>query len=150
MEDQKGKQKGGTMRLGSYPCRLQKNSLSLQVYGKNLITERHRHRYEFNNQYKQLFEKHGMAMSGICEERDLVEMIELKDDHPWFIGVQFHPEFKSKPLQPHPLFKSFVAAALEYSNKKSNMKEQKEHNESRTSKPGKSTRNTKRATLSDA
>ncbi len=117
MQDQKGKQKGGTMRLGAYNCKLQKNTLALQVYGKNAVSERHRHRYEFNNQYRQLFEKHGMTLSGICEERDLVEIIELRD-HPWFLGVQFHPEFKSKPLQPHPLFKSFVAAALEHSKLK--------------------------------
>lgn len=117
MEDQKGKQKGGTMRLGAYGCALKKNSLAHAVYNKNLITERHRHRYEFNNQYRQLFEKNGMILSGICEERDLVEIIELKD-HPWFLGVQFHPEFKSKPLAPHPLFKSFVAASLEKSRLK--------------------------------
>lgn len=112
MEDQKGKQKGGTMRLGAYNCRLAKGSLALQVYGKNLISERHRHRYEYNNKYRSLFEKNGMILSGICEERDLVEIIELRN-HPWFMGVQFHPEFKSKPMSPHPLFKSFVAAAIE-------------------------------------
>lgn len=117
MEDQKGKQKGGTMRLGAYGCALKKSSLAHAVYNKNSITERHRHRYEFNNQYRQLFEKNGMTLSGICEERDLVEIIEFKD-HPWFLGVQFHPEFKSKPLAPHPLFKSFVAASLEKSRLK--------------------------------
>lgn len=117
MEDQKGKQKGGTMRLGSYSCKLKKDSLALKVYGKPLITERHRHRYEFNNQYRELFVKHGMVLSGLCEERDLIEIIELRD-HPWFLGVQFHPEFKSKPMSPHPLFTSFVAAALERSRMK--------------------------------
>ncbi len=102
---------GGTMRLGSYPCSLQEGSKARGIYGKPLITERHRHRYEFNNKYKPLFQKKGMTLSGICEDRDLVEIIELPD-HPWFVGVQFHPEFKSRPLAPHPLFRSFVEASL--------------------------------------
>lgn len=143
MEDQKGKQKGGTMRLGAYNCKLQKNTLALQVYGKPKISERHRHRYEFNNQYRQLFEKKGMTLSGICEERDLVEIIELKD-HPWFLGVQFHPEFKSKPLQPHPLFKSFVSAALDHSKNK-----ESKNNEvtKSTGKPAKPTASSKQSVL---
>ncbi|MCB9026200.1 MAG: CTP synthase [Bdellovibrionaceae bacterium] len=116
MEEQKLlKNKGGTMRLGAYPCTLKKDSKVRQIYNKTLISERHRHRYEFNNKYRQLFEKHGMTLSGICQDRDLVEIVEIQD-HPWFIGVQFHPEFKSKPLQPHPLFTSFVGAALKNSN----------------------------------
>lgn len=109
--------KGGTMRLGSFACALQKNSKVANVYQTTAIQERHRHRFEFNNKYKALFEKKGMNAVGICKERDLVEIVELVD-HPWFIGVQFHPEFKSKPLAPHPLFKHFVRASLGISNKK--------------------------------
>lgn len=110
-------QKGGTMRLGAYNCRLEPKTRAREIYGKDIISERHRHRYEFNNQFRGLFEKKGMVLSGICEERDLVEVIELKD-HPWFVGVQFHPEFKSKPTSPHPLFTHFVRASLECLNKK--------------------------------
>ncbi len=110
--------KGGTMRLGSFACALQKNSRVANVYQATAIQERHRHRFEFNNKYKALFEKKGMNAVGICKERDLVEIVELVD-HPWFIGVQFHPEFKSKPLAPHPLFKHFVKASLSNSTKKS-------------------------------
>jgi CTP synthase len=113
MEDQKNVKMGGTMRLGSYPCRLEKGSRVADAYGTTLIHERHRHRYEFNNKFRGLLEKHGLSLSGICEERDLVEIIEISD-HPWFVGVQYHPEFKSKPLQPHPLFRTFVKAALEH------------------------------------
>jgi CTP synthase len=138
MEDQKDKQKGGTMRLGAYNCRLAKGSLAAQVYAKNLISERHRHRYEFNNKYRPLFEKNGMSLSGICEERDLVEIIELKD-HPWFLGVQFHPEFKSKPMAPHPLFKSFVTASLESNRIKKSSKDQQSQTPSKQ-KPSKSVR----------
>jgi len=112
MEEQRNiKDKGGTMRLGSYPCSLVAGTRAREVYGVPNITERHRHRYEFNNKYRPLFQKHGMNLSGVCEERDLVEIIEIKD-HPWFVGVQFHPEFKSRPTAPHPLFRSFVEAAL--------------------------------------
>lgn len=111
------KDKGGTMRLGSYPCTLGSGTRVREIYGKTNITERHRHRYEFNNKYRPLFEKHGMSLSGVCEERDLVEIIELAD-HPWFVGVQFHPEFKSRPLAPHPLFQSFVEASLHQQNEK--------------------------------
>jgi CTP synthase len=107
---------GGTMRLGSFPCKLAKGTRVHEAYGENLIHERHRHRYEFNNKYKALFEKKGLTMSGICEDRDLVEIIEISE-HPWFVGVQFHPEFKSKPLAPHPLFKRFIGATWEYKKK---------------------------------
>nr|WP_253715859.1 CTP synthase [Bdellovibrio bacteriovorus] len=103
--------KGGTMRLGAYPCNLVSGSRAEQVYKASAITERHRHRFEYNNKYKALFEKNGMIASGICKERDLVEIVELPD-HPWFVGVQFHPEFKSKPLAPHPLFVHFVKASI--------------------------------------
>jgi CTP synthase len=112
MDDQRNvNKKGGTMRLGAYSCTLSSHSKAFQIYKSNLIFERHRHRFEFNNKFKSLFEKRGLNCVGICKERDLVEIIELID-HPWFIGVQFHPEFKSKPLQPHPLFVHFVKATL--------------------------------------
>jgi CTP synthase len=113
MEEQRNeKNKGGTMRLGAYPCSLGNDTRVREIYGADHIQERHRHRYEFNNKYRPLFQKHGMTLSGICEERDLVEIIELSQ-HPWFVGVQFHPEFRSRPLAPHPLFRSFVEAALD-------------------------------------
>ncbi len=101
---------GGTMRLGIYPAKLQHNSLIKNIYKKSKIYERHRHRYEVNNYLKKNFEKKGMIFSGISPDNKLPEIIELKD-HPWFIGVQFHPEFKSRPLDPHPLFLSFIEAA---------------------------------------
>ena len=112
MEDQKIIENlGGTMRLGAYNCNLNKGSLSYSVYGKVAIRERHRHRYEFNNEYRDRFEKNGMRLAGINPEEDLVEIIELKD-HPWFVGVQFHPEYKSTVMNPHPLFVDFVKASL--------------------------------------
>ncbi len=101
---------GGTMRLGSYDAKLKKNSMIQKIYGKNLIKERHRHRYEVNIAFKEKFEKNGMSFSGISPDGKLPEIIELKN-HPWFIGVQFHPEFKSRPLAPHPLFSSFIKAS---------------------------------------
>jgi CTP synthase len=103
---------GGTMRLGSYPCRLADGSRSLAAYGAAEVQERHRHRYEFNNQYRQQFQAHGMAFSGLSPDGKLVEAIELPS-HPWFVAVQCHPEFRSKPTQAHPLFRGFVKAALE-------------------------------------
>ncbi|MGZ3794928.1 MAG: CTP synthase [Pseudobdellovibrionaceae bacterium] len=112
MIEQRGSvNKGGTMRLGSFSCTLTKGSRVYDVYKTSLIHERHRHRYEYNNKYRALFEKNGMNATGVCKERNLVEIVEL-GDHPWFIGVQFHPEFKSKPLAPHPLFVHFLKAAL--------------------------------------
>ena len=114
METQKGiDKKGATMRLGAYPCILQEESLALKLYGKKKISERHRHRYEFNNNYRELFSRHGMVLSGLSPDGSLVEIIELKD-HPWFLGCQFHPEFKSRPMDCHPLFKGFIKAALQY------------------------------------
>ncbi|OGY55348.1 MAG: CTP synthase [Candidatus Wildermuthbacteria bacterium RIFCSPHIGHO2_02_FULL_47_12] len=114
MLDQKAllqeKRYGGTMRLGAYPCRVQKGTIAFRAYGKTMISERHRHRYELNNKYRALLEKKGMVMSGINPERNLVEIIELKN-HPFFVGTQFHPEFKSRPLSPHPLFREFIKAA---------------------------------------
>ncbi len=102
--------RGGTMRLGAYPCVLKSGSLALAAYGQSTISERHRHRYEFNNQYRDSLEATGLIFSGLSPDEGLVEMIELKD-HPWFLACQFHPEFKSNPMQPHPLFREFVAAA---------------------------------------
>jgi len=110
-------EKGGTMRLGSYPCRIERDSIAWECYQKELVAERHRHRFEFNNQYRDVFREKGVRFSGVWPEGNLVEMIEL-EKHPWFVGVQFHPEFKSKPVAPHPLFRGFIKAALEYSKPK--------------------------------
>jgi len=113
MATQKGiDTKGGTMRLGAYPCILQDDSLAVKLYGRKKILERHRHRYEFNNEYVERFTEKGMALSGRSPDGKLVEIVELKD-HPWFLGCQFHPEFKSRPMDSHPLFKGFVKAALQ-------------------------------------
>ncbi|SJZ66857.1 CTP synthase [Garciella nitratireducens DSM 15102] len=106
-------EKGGTMRLGAYPCKLIQGSKAYQAYGQEVIYERHRHRYEFNNQYRELLQEKGLIISGVSPDDRLVEIIELPD-HPWFIGCQFHPEFKSRPNRPHPLFKNFIKAALEF------------------------------------
>ena len=103
---------GGTMRLGAYPCRLKPGSLVAGLYNASDISERHRHRYEFSNEYRDLFEKHCVRFSGLSPDGSLVEIIELPD-HPWFVGCQFHPELKSRPTRPHPLFAGFVAAALQ-------------------------------------
>jgi len=103
--------KGGTMRLGAYECRLLEGSLAHRLYGANPIRERHRHRYEVNNAYRERFRAAGFVPSGINPELDVVEIMELRE-HPFFVGVQYHPEFKSSPLQPHPIFRGFVAAAL--------------------------------------
>ncbi len=101
---------GGTMRLGSYNCVLRKGSRVIQAYGKSEISERHRHRYEFNNDYREAIDKAGLQVVGLNPESDLVEIVELKD-HPFFVGVQFHPEFKSRPMTPHPLFREFIKQA---------------------------------------
>lgn len=111
-EQKKVKELGGTMRLGIYPCAIKKGTLAFKVYRKSLIYERHRHRYEFNNRYRELLERKGMIFSGIYPKKDLVEMIELGVPHPYFIAVQYHPEFQSKPDRPHPLFREFITAAL--------------------------------------
>ncbi|HNS32026.1 MAG TPA: CTP synthase [bacterium] len=102
---------GGTMRLGAYPCKVKKGTNAYRCYGKAEISERHRHRYEFNNVYRKLFESKGVVFSGIYEKKNLVEILELKD-HPFFVATQFHPEFKSKPFKPHPLFAGFIRASL--------------------------------------
>ncbi len=105
-------QKGGTMRLGAYPCRLVQGTRAFSAYGVEEISERHRHRYEFNNSYREVLQEAGLVLSGLSPNGELVEIVELKD-HPWFLGCQFHPEFKSRPLSPHPLFVSFIRAGLE-------------------------------------
>ncbi|MBA3918193.1 MAG: CTP synthetase [Gemmatimonas sp.] len=102
--------KGGTMRLGAYPCRLQRGSKAAEIYGQDEVSERHRHRYEVSNRYRERFIEHGLRLSGLSPDDTLVEMIELPA-HPWFVGCQFHPELQSRPLRPHPLFAGFVAAA---------------------------------------
>lgn len=102
---------GGTMRLGAYPCKVTKDSLAYQAYDSELIYERHRHRYEFNNEYRDEITKAGLNIVGVSPDDQLVEMIEIKD-HPWFVGVQFHPEFKSRPNRVHPLFRDFVGASI--------------------------------------
>ena len=115
MEEQKAlieeKNYGGTMRLGAYSCKLLRGTKSYEAYGEEMISERHRHRYEFNNKYRKQLEENGLTIAGVNPERDLVEIIEIKD-HPFFVASQFHPEFKSRPLKPHPLFREFVHAAL--------------------------------------
>jgi CTP synthase len=110
-EQKKIEHLGGTMRLGAYPCELKEGSIAQKAYQEKLIWERHRHRYEFNNEYKKAFEEKGMLFSGKLEKGDLCEISEIAG-HPWMVGVQFHPEFKSKPLQPHPLFKDFIRALI--------------------------------------
>ena len=102
---------GGTMRLGAYDCVLKKDSKVFQAYGKTKISERHRHRYEFNNDYREMMEKAGLKVVGVNPENNLVEIVEL-ENHPFFVGTQFHPEFKSRPMNPHPLFRDFIGAAL--------------------------------------
>jgi len=106
--------KGGTMRLGAYDCEITPGTLTEQLYGSTTISERHRHRFEFNNDYREAFAGSHMVLSGVNPTRDLIEIVELPE-HPFFIGVQFHPEFKSAPLRPHPIFRGFIAAALEHS-----------------------------------
>jgi CTP synthase len=104
--------KGGTMRLGAYPCQIKEGTLAHQAYGVQAISERHRHRYEFNNQYKDALEEKGLVFSGRSPNGELVEIVEIPD-HPWFVGCQFHPEFKSRPMNAHPLFREFIRASLQ-------------------------------------
>jgi len=122
MEEQKSvTHKGGTMRLGAWSCELTEGSKVREIYGQDIISERHRHRYEYNNKYKPELEKAGLKSTGINPETGLVEIVEL-ENHPWFIGVQYHPEYKSTVATPHPLFIAFIKAALEYSTQKKNAK----------------------------
>jgi CTP synthase len=107
---------GGTMRLGAYPCCLVTNTKAAAAYGQPLVYERHRHRWEFNNSYRALLEQHGMAFSGLSPDGRLVEIAELRE-HPFMMGSQFHPEFKSRPNRPHPLFNAFLRAAVEHQQK---------------------------------
>lgn len=119
MEEQKGIiNKGGTMRLGAYPCEIESNTVAYHAYGSNNISERHRHRYEFNNKYREEYEKNGMKATGINPENDLVEIVEIPN-HPWFVGVQFHPEYKSTVTKPHPLFVDFVKSTCDVKQEKS-------------------------------
>ena len=104
---------GGTMRLGAYPCELAPGSLVTRVYGQSMISERHRHRYEFNRSFEQQLSESGLVISGVSPDKNFVEVVEV-EDHPWFLACQFHPEFKSRPLEPHPLFSSFIAAARQH------------------------------------
>jgi len=106
-----GSQKGGTMRLGAYPCILEEGTHAYRAYGMKEIFERHRHRYEFNNTYRNILTRHGLKISGLSPDGELVEIIEI-EDHPWFLGCQFHPEFKSRPTDPHPLFRAFIEASV--------------------------------------
>jgi len=99
------------MRLGAYPCKIRQKTFAFEAYCKENISERHRHRYEFNNTYKDKLEESGLVISGTSPNEELVEIVEIKD-HPWFLGCQFHPEFKSRPMDPHPLFKDFIKASL--------------------------------------
>ncbi|HYO94526.1 MAG TPA: CTP synthetase, partial [Polyangiaceae bacterium] len=111
MPDQRGvKDKGGTMRLGSFPCVLRAGTRAAEIYGRAEITERHRHRFEFNNDYREALPRAGLVLSGTSPDDRLVEIIELPE-HPYFLGCQFHPEFKSRPMSAHPLFSQFVRAA---------------------------------------
>lgn len=112
--------KGGTMRLGAYPCWIQKDTLAYKAYGMENIFERHRHRYEFNNEFREILEEKGLVVSGTSPDKNLVEIVELKD-HPWFLGCQFHPEFKSRPMKPHPLFKDYIGKVLERKITKKNI-----------------------------
>ena len=117
MEGQKTvTEKGGTMRLGLYPCKLTEGSTSARVYGEPLIYERHRHRWEFNNSFRTKLQEAGLVIAGMSPDERLVEIVEVKD-HPWFVGVQFHPEFKSRPNKPQKLFADFIRASLENKNK---------------------------------
>jgi CTP synthase len=120
MEDQKNiTDKGGTMRLGAWACDLKKGSAVRDIYKTESITERHRHRYEFNGDYKERIEAAGMIATGLNPDTGLVEIIEIPD-HPWFVGVQYHPEYKSTVANPHPLFVAFVKASLIHKKKKNN------------------------------
>jgi CTP synthase len=114
MHDQRRvEEKGGTMRLGSYPCKIEKGSRAFEAYGRPEVQERHRHRYELNNAYRDGLVQHGLVLSGVSPDGSLVEIVELQH-HPWFLATQFHPEFNSRPSRPHPLFEGFIEAGLRH------------------------------------
>jgi CTP synthase len=113
---------GGTMRLGAYPCRLGNGTRAADIYGQQQVSERHRHRYEVSNAYRDAFVEHGLTLSGLSPDGSLVEIVELQT-HPWFIGCQFHPELQSRPTRPHPLFASFIGAALETKGQRTERKQ---------------------------
>ena len=113
---------GGTMRLGAYPCVLEKESLAQRIYGETEISERHRHRYEYNREYEEILTSYGLKISGNSPDKNFVEIVEISE-HPWFLACQFHPEFKSRPLKPHPLFVSFIQAAAEYKARRTGQEE---------------------------
>jgi len=115
--------KGGTMRLGAYECVFTPGGRAAEIYGKDVISERHRHRYEFNPEYLEQFQEKGLKAGGLSPDGNLVEMVEYQD-HPWFIGCQFHPEFKSRPMDPHPLFVSYIRACVEYSRARERQSEE--------------------------
>jgi len=119
LEEQKDKihELGGTMRLGAYPCRIKRYSFAYEAYKKRIVFERHRHRYEFNNRYRDIFKSKGVVFSGVYSKSNLVEIMEVKD-HPWFVACQFHPEFKSRPERAHPLFREFIKSALEHKSRR--------------------------------
>lgn len=109
------------MRLGGQRCELKEGSLAAKTYGGSSVVERHRHRYEFNNKYREVLESKGLVLSGLSQDGSLVEMVELRD-HPWFMACQFHPEFTSRPREGHPLFTGFIGAALDHQKNKTNTK----------------------------
>jgi CTP synthase len=112
---------GGTMRLGLYPCHLQPGTIAAEAYANEIVNERHRHRFEFNNAYREIFQAHGMQLSGISPDGRLVEIAELKD-HPFMLGTQFHPEFLTRPNRPHPLFLKFIEAAIHFHQERTDLK----------------------------
>ena len=118
METQQGLETmGGTMRLGAYPCRIVDGTFAMAAYGSDNISERHRHRFEFNNRFREIMTQKGLTISGVSPDNSLVEIVEIKE-HPWFLGCQFHPEFKSRPMEPHPLFRDFIKAAIKKSGQR--------------------------------
>ncbi len=134
MADQEGvTDLGGTMRLGAYPCVIEKGTKSELAYQQTNVSERHRHRYELNNSYREMLIEKGLVMSGLSPDKRLVEIVEIKD-HPWFVGVQYHPELKSRPIKPHPLFRDFVKAAVVYKEGKSDSLQANDKNEANLSK----------------
>jgi len=126
-EQRNVKDKGASMRLGAWPCVVEPDSFAFTAYGQKKISERHRHRYEFNNDYKKTLTDKGLRITGMSPDGRLAEIVEIKD-HPWFLGCQFHPEFKSRPIKPHPLFSRFIEAALKNAQKKEQKTKQKKKN----------------------